>query len=656
MKQNFNDDLQGSNKQMFNADTMSLQGNEQSEPYGTKNKKVVVNGEPITIRYRGFATGEPYNVHKLRYGQSFDQDFLVFIDGKTYTAVRHWTNKRRLYRALDNNGISVSSEKKLAELILSMQDNGLQGAKKADSKADDFFMEIKISKNSLPNSSELQAATGSLRGFLRAAKIAACPSKRQPLAGSATPTPRVVANIKDIQDSINIFDEKIKNWEKSPITDEYAFLLYILTKLPHETSKNQSYYVIEENGNFRIRFSFHNALAKYLNKNEKYKIGITFQSKDTPITFEPIYNVYYKEHVYYTEYLASEVLCNILQGIVNVLKGEYYTIPCDKELYSPTKEKYIEHFGLQGLDYNEQNHELGSFAADPDEIDASKISWRYDKENDTSADVQNIINQAKEAANRERRLRLAKAKAKATELYDYAQSNTLRGKDTPKRGDVYTLPKSWARHDAWLSNDEKDAYDFYSVANVSGDKVTVINESLMVTSFYTLENFKKMGFKFHHHEDKYGTIGGVDGTATDSVSVGFNKKIMLYKRGHYTNPQTQIYVCETPDFWKKKGLSTGSIKLPISVIDKAITKHELLIEHFINFPDELRNENDLFLSKTERDAYVQLTELRDYKNHPIVVAIHLKKIKNGYAIYKIASVHGKFERQIEKWRAAGLCI
>lgn len=110
-----------------------LQGNEQSEPYGTKNKKVVVNGEPITIRYRGFATGEPYNVHKLRYGQSFDQDFFVFIDGKTYTAVRHWTNNGGGYtERWTYNGISVSSEKKLAELILSMQDNGLQGTKKTD--------------------------------------------------------------------------------------------------------------------------------------------------------------------------------------------------------------------------------------------------------------------------------------------------------------------------------------------------------------------------------------------------------------------------------------------------------------------------------------------------------------------------------------------
>ena len=246
--------------------------------------------------------------------------------------------------------------------------------KKADSKTDDFFMEIKISKNSLPNSSELQAATGSLRGFLRAAKIAACPSKKQPLAGSATPTPRVVANIKDIQDSINIFDEKIKNWEKSPITDEYAFLLYVLTKLPHETSKNQSYYVIEENGNFRIRFSFHNAVAKYLNKNVKYKIGITFQSKDTPITFEPTYNVYYKEHVYYTEYLASEVLCDILQGIVNVLKGGYYTIPCDLPLYSPTKEKYIEHFG-------ENYEKVASNAPDQSApLSGTKIAYDYERE------------------------------------------------------------------------------------------------------------------------------------------------------------------------------------------------------------------------------------------------------------------------------------
>ena len=34
----------------------------------------------------------------------------------------------------------------------------------------------------------------------------------------------------------------------------------------------------------------------------------------------------------------------------------------------------------------------------------------------------------------------------------------------------------------------------------------------------------------------------------------------------------------------------------------------------------------------------------------------MKLIEIQQQLYKIASVHGKFERQIEKWRAAGLCI
>lgn len=286
----------------------------------------------------------------------------------------------------------------------------------------------------------------------------------------------------------------------------------------------------------------------------------------------------------------------------------------------------------------------------------------------------------------DRGYRLHKAKAKAAELYAYAQKWNTEN-ETPHKiltiSDVAYLKDSCGYKDkdmeqiedvaksatyrlAQMPETEDDIEKFERIAkNVSlneackyVDRKEIIGGIARLAfhgwsgsvfrgnSKYTLELYMPKSYWFN----------GVDGTATDSVSVDFNKKIMLYKRGHYANPQTQIYVCETPDFWKKKGLSAGSIKLPISVIDKAITRHELLIEHFINFPDELRNENDLFLSKTERDAYVQLTELRDYKNHPIVVAIHLKKIKNGYAIYKIASVHGKFERQIEKWRAAGLCI
>lgn len=203
-------------------------------------------------------------------------------------------------------------------------------------------MELVISKNSLSRPSDLPTAT-QLSGVLSKAAKAVPYTLTAPMLGG------LIANKNEIKQSIKDFEKKIALWDKKPISNEYAFLLFVLSKLPHESSKNQSFYVIEENGNYRIRFSGHNALARYLARNEQYKIGITFQSKDTPITFEPTFDVFYKEHVYYTEYLASDVLRDILQGIVDVLKGGFYNVPCDKELYSPNEKRYKEHFNLNDL-------------------------------------------------------------------------------------------------------------------------------------------------------------------------------------------------------------------------------------------------------------------------------------------------------------------
>ena len=145
---------------------------------------------------------------------------------------------------------------------------------------------------------------------------------------------------------------------------------------------------------------------------------------------------------------------------------------------------------------------------------------------------------------------------------------------------------------------------------------------------------------------------GVEGTATDSVAITFNKMLLLYSKGRLK--KHEIFVCKAPDFWIDKGLECCDVMLPVSVIEKAMVKHELLLEHFVNFPDSLRKGNELFLSKSVKGAYVQLTELRDYKNNRVVVAIHLRRKDTGYVVYKIASVHGRVERQLDKWRGQNL--
>jgi|GEM_PF-3179606 len=145
---------------------------------------------------------------------------------------------------------------------------------------------------------------------------------------------------------------------------------------------------------------------------------------------------------------------------------------------------------------------------------------------------------------------------------------------------------------------------------------------------------------------------GLEGTATDSVAITFNKMLLLYSKGRLK--KHEIFVCKAPDFWIDKGLECCDVMLPVSVIEKAMVKHELLLEHFVNFPDSLRKGNELFLSKSVKGAYVQLTELRDYKNNRVVVAIHLRRKDTGYIVYKIASVHGRVERQLDKWRGQNL--
>ena len=214
--------------------------------------------------------------------------------------------------------------------------------KKADNEAD-FMLEIKISKTSLSQISDLQTTTGLSSGTQRATRAF------RTISATATSLRGIVANIADIGDTIKIFENKINNWDNEPIESHYIFILYVLSKLPpKETSVSHSYYVVDEkDGNYRIRISSHNAKPiNFLNKSGLYKVGITFKKKSESNSFESNTNIFYKENVYYTENTTSDTLKEILKGIVKVLKGGLYDAPCDKVLFSPSKEKYEDKFGI----------------------------------------------------------------------------------------------------------------------------------------------------------------------------------------------------------------------------------------------------------------------------------------------------------------------
>lgn len=143
------------------------------------------------------------------------------------------------------------------------------------------------------------------------------------------------------------------------------------------------------------------------------------------------------------------------------------------------------------------------------------------------------------------------------------------------------------------------------------------------------------------------------GTASDDISINFNKQIMRYKRHLIPNNAT-IFVCQSPNIWRALGIKGKDVYIEKKVIDKALEKHDLLIEHFINFPDALREKSPIFRSKTQ--GFVQVVNIKDIKGHPVVVAIHLIERDNKLLLYKIASVHGRVARQIYKWEREGLRI
>ena len=115
-----------------------------------------------------------------------------------------------------------------------------------------------------------------------------------------------------------------------------------------------------------------------------------------------------------------------------------------------------------------------------------------------------------------RRIRIAEAEAEAA----LALLELVKIGNEPKRGDVYTLPKKFEKPDAWLSASDKDRYDFYSVADVvSNGNIIVIDEQTYKSEWYSADEFKRAGFKFHHHQPDYGKVGGISGIERKNVEI-----------------------------------------------------------------------------------------------------------------------------------------
>lgn len=185
----------------------------------------------------------------------------------------------------------------------------LDGTKKADNETNGFDLEILISKTSLSRSSDLPTAM-QFSGILSKATRAF-----RNVSTTATSLRGIGANVDNTKQIIKLFEKKIAKWDKQPIDECCAFMLYVLSKIPpKEISRFGSYYVVDEcGGAYRLRISTHNARSiNFSSKKENYKIGLTFKSINDKNTFGSNKDIFYKEHVYYTETLTSDTLKSIL--------------------------------------------------------------------------------------------------------------------------------------------------------------------------------------------------------------------------------------------------------------------------------------------------------------------------------------------------------
>ncbi len=133
-------------------------------------------------------------------------------------------------------------------------------------------------------------------------------------------------------------------------------------------------------------------------------------------------------------------------------------------------------------------------------------------------------------------------------------------------------------------------------------------------------------------------------------SMAFNKDILKYKAGLLSKNHRLSF---TPQLFLKNYVENEPIMLKQSVIDKALIKHNLLIDDFINLPEKINNPLAIFNSMKHDTSKLFLVELKNVKNLRVVVVIATSK---GNEINDISSVHGKFRRQLIRWEQKGLCI
>jgi hypothetical protein len=145
------------------------------------------------------------------------------------------------------------------------------------------------------------------------------------------------------------------------------------------------------------------------------------------------------------------------------------------------------------------------------------------------------------------------------------------------------------------------------------------------------------------------------GTSEHRDTTAFNKQIIKAKRNG-------VQPNDLFNLGKSKGVLleiTGATQITVSgsVIIKSMTKdkdHVLTFQNLINLPDCINSPLAIYTSKTQKDAFVVLTEIKSYKEKKLMVALH---INNAFKISKIASIYNRARNNdYRKWYNEGLCI
>jgi antirestriction protein ArdC len=151
------------------------------------------------------------------------------------------------------------------------------------------------------------------------------------------------------------------------------------------------------------------------------------------------------------------------------------------------------------------------------------------------------------------------------------------------------------------------------------------------------------------------TILDLQGTAETKETIAFNKEILKAKKNGIKDNES-ILLGSSKNILKKY-IGKSLISISGKAINKSMKKdsdHIAEWHHFINLPDYINRPVAIFKSKSIAAAYIVLTELRNHKNKPLIVALHINK---SFAISKIASVYSKNNFSIyEKWEKEGLLL